>query len=258
MHGDGTTDREIAFCRRLRPGERFSHTSAARIWGMPLPWDDGVVHVTGPLGLDRRRRRGVVGHRRPGIAVHRGLLPVSSPLDTFLELARLIPGDALVAVGDWMVGVPRFARGDDPRPLATPEGLVSWIATTRAWGSVAALEAARLVRRGVESPRETALRLLLVRGGLPEPTCGLEVFDDRGRIGWFDMVWPDARVIVEYDGDQHRTDPAQYDKDITRFDRGTAAGWSIVRVRSSGLWLASREETLSRVRAAFRASRHRH
>lgn len=166
-----------------------------------------------------------------------------------------MPGDALVAVGDWMVASPRFARSGDPRPLMTPGQLVDSMGVLRSWGAVAARDAARLVRPGVESPRETALRLLLLRAGLPEPVCGAEVFDQRGRIGWFDLVWREFGVIVEYDGDQHRTDTHQYEKDITRFDRATAATWNLVRVRSRGLLPDGRSETVERVRDAFRTSR---
>ena len=98
---------------------------------------------------------------------------------------------------------------------------------------------------------ETALRLLLLRHGLPEPELNQNLFDDRGRwIGRFDMVYRDARVIVEYDGDQHRTSTTQYERDISRIDRAFAAKWTVVRVRARGIHVEPMN-TVRRVREAL-------
>ncbi|MEJ7648488.1 MAG: DUF559 domain-containing protein [Nakamurella sp.] len=71
-------------------------------------------------------------------------------------------------------------------------------------------------------------------------------------IGWFDLGWRMQRVLLEYDGDQHRTSKLQYEKDIRRFDEATAAGSTVVRVRSTGLYQQPRA-TLTRVRRALYA-----
>ena len=89
--------------------------------------------------------------------------------------------------------------------------------------------------------------------GLPAPVREYRFHPSRR---WaFDLAWPDHLLAVEYDGDQHRTDTHQYEKDITRFDRATAATWNLVRVRSRGLLPDGRSETVERVRDAFRTSR---
>jgi hypothetical protein len=94
---------------------------------------------------------------------------------------------------------------------------------------------------------ETRLRLLLAASGLPEPVCGYELRDEgRRSVGWFDLAWPEYRVIAEYDGDGHRVSTEQYDKDITRFDRADELGWKVVRVRSRGV-LVTPGATVSRV-----------
>lgn len=228
--------------------------SAARLWGMPLPLGvDDRVHVAGAADIWRVRRRGIVWHERPAEAARCGPAPVSGPLDTFIEIASMLGLDDLVAVGDWLVLRPRFPSWRDPRPLLTPRELRSRLAGTRAWGIRRAREAADLVREGSESPRETVLRLLIIRAGLPEPELGIEIHDRAGRIGWFDLGWPPLRVAVEYDGDQHRTDSTQYEKDILRFDRATAAGWRVVRVRARGLAPSARPTTLTRIREALAA-----
>ncbi len=103
------------------------------------------------------------------------------------------------------------------------------------------------MRVGVESPRETRLRLLLMRANLPEPVCGYDLRDRGGkRIGWFDLAWPDHRVLGEYDGDQHRISTEQYEKDVRRFDLAADEGWRTIRVRAAGLRREGRRDTVAR------------
>ena len=100
---------------------------------------------------------------------------------------------------------------------------------------------------------ETALRLLVTRAGIPEPICGFELLDGRRRIGWFDLAWPEFKVIAEYDGDGHRTSAYQYDRDIQRFDDAAEIEWKVVRVRKRGI-LVSPAETVRRVTRALHRS----
>lgn len=109
-----------------------------------------------------------------------------------------------------------------------------------------------LADAGAESPQETRLRLLLVRSGLPRPTTQIPVLDDWGFVRRrVDMGWEDAMVGVEYDGEQHFTDPLGYAADIERLEFLAARGWTIVRV--SGTQLRDRpSQVVSRVRNALR------
>ena len=70
-----------------------------------------------------------------------------------------------------------------------------------------------LVDGGAESPRESRLRLLLIRAGLPRPETQIAFRDLRIRV---DMGWRRWQVAVEYDGAQHWTDPRQRSWDIDR------------------------------------------
>jgi hypothetical protein len=90
--------------------------------------------------------------------------------------------------------------------------------------------ALELVDGGAASPRETRLRLLLIGAGLPVPTTQIPVVRDGRAIAYLDMGWEELMVAVEYDGDQHRTDRAQYVKDIRRIELLERMGWIIVRV----------------------------
>ena len=96
-------------------------------------------------------------------------------------------------------------------------------------------EALELVDGGAESPQETRLRLVLVRGGLPRPVTQIPVVDERGRVRRIDMGWPEWKVGVEYDGEQHWTDAAAYEDDIDRLDFLAGRRWNVVRVSSRHL-----------------------
>ncbi|MCK0175710.1 endonuclease domain-containing protein [Mycolicibacterium sp. F2034L] len=93
-----------------------------------------------------------------------------------------------------------------------------------------------LVDPGAESPQETRLRLVLIRGGLPRPVTQIPVTNAWGRVvRRIDMGWPDAMVGVEYDGEQHFTNPDDYAGDIERLEFLAEKGWRIVRVSARQL-----------------------
>jgi hypothetical protein len=104
---------------------------------------------------------------------------------------------------------------------------------------------------GAESPQETRLRLLLVDSGLPRPVTQIPVRNDFGRVvRRIDMGYPGWRVGVEYDGEQHFTNPDDYAADIERLEFLAGAGWTIVRVSSRQLRF-EREQIMHRVRTAL-------
>lgn len=242
-----------AFAPRLRPGDRFSHTTAARLWGAPVPSEhESGIHVSTAVGA-RARTRGCVGHisRDPRWVMRHGL-PASTPAQVVVECATQLPLDALVALCDHLVLDPRVLDPADIRPHVGRAALGEELARLRGLGVRKARRAYAECRDGAESPMETRLRLLVTRAGLPDPVCGFELTRPGGRsVGWFDLAWPEHRVIAEYDGDQHRTSSAQYEKDIRRFDSASELGWTVIRVRRRGV-LTDPSETIARVRRALR------
>lgn len=86
-----------------------------------------------------------------------------------------------------------------------------------------------LVDPGSESPKETWLRLLLVRAGLPRPTTQIPVLAGAQRY-YLDMGWEELMVAAEYDGEQHRLDRWQYAWDIRRSEALARLGWIVIRV----------------------------
>lgn len=89
--------------------------------------------------------------------------------------------------------------------------------------------ALELVDAGAQSPRETYLRLLIIRAGLPPPQTQIPVIT-HDETYYLDMGWEDCMVAVEYDGEHHRTNPLQYRKDIRRLEALERMGWIVIRV----------------------------
>ena len=84
---------------------------------------------------------------------------------------------------------------------------------------------------GAASPKETWLRLLLIRAGFPRPRTQIPVISPDGcRQYYLDLGWEDIMVAVEYDGEQHRLDPIQFAYDIQRSEDLDELGWTRVRV----------------------------
>jgi very-short-patch-repair endonuclease len=61
-----------------------------------------------------------------------------------------------------------------------------------------------------------------------------------------DLAYPEWRVVLEYEGDGHRTDPQQWRRDISRREAFEDAGWRVIRV-TGGDVLTEPEAFLARV-----------
>lgn len=100
---------------------------------------------------------------------------------------------------------------------------------------------------GAQSPRETWLRLLLIDAGFPKPRTQIPV-SVGGRVKYYlDMGWEDLKIAVEYDGDHHRTDRAQFNRDILRLEDLADLGWIIIRIAAG----TPRHEIIARLRRAW-------
>lgn len=68
----------------------------------------------------------------------------------------------------------------------------------------------------------------------------------------FDLSYPDLKILVEYDGRQHRADLDQWDHDTDRRDWLDAHGWLLESVFSRGIY-RDPATTVGRVEAALRS-----
>jgi hypothetical protein len=238
--GEPRTLRELCAAYRARSPEShvFSHATAARLWRIDLPFDleaTRILHVAvfGRGALPRAT--GVIGHRivssNASVVLRHGH-PTTDAATTWLQLATLLRHDDLVAAGDHLILVPAQPTPGEIRPYLEFEDLARRTREHRGPGAPLARRALSSVRQGAESRRESLLRLAMLRAGLPEPALNQTIYDANGRfLGRADMVYRAQRVIVEYDGEQHRTDSRQYHRDLERLDGFRDCGWRVIVVR---------------------------
>jgi very-short-patch-repair endonuclease len=214
-----------------------SHASAARVYDLPIP-TMADEHVSVARAGLRRRHRGVKAHvGRHAATRHVHGVRVTEPLMLFVEMAEVLTLVELVVLGDAMVR----------RRLFTPRQLVTLCADVRHKAATPARRAAGYVRRDVDSPMETRLRMLLVLAGLPEPEVNRLIRDEHGEVvRKYDLSYPAVKVAVEFDGKVHVLVPGAWERDLERRDASDHAGWRLLPVIGSGIY-ATPEHTLRRV-----------
>ncbi|MRX43154.1 DUF559 domain-containing protein [Agromyces sp. Q22] len=241
-----------AYAERMRPCEAFSHRTAGALHGLPVAGrrPDGTIDVAAvePNGLPRAR--GVRGHRIRPEFVRVGTIHgvrVVSAIDAWCQLAGELTERELVVIGDALVR--------RRHPSATLDGLQRAVARTAGRrGHRRLVRALSRVRPRTDSPAETLLRLDLVDAGLPEPDVNVPIHDASGRqIAIGDLVYARWRVLVEYDGEHHRNDRAQYSRDVDRLDDLAHAGWRVIRFNAAHRG-RRRVDRIDRVRAALIAA----
>lgn len=217
----------------LPPGAFFSHITAARLLGIPLPSTlerERRLHVSVVTPSTVPARRGVVSHEHlsaPPPMQWSGL-PVSPPARAWATLASFLSEADLVAAGDYLV------TGEAPwTTIAALEAEVGGL--TGARGVRALRGALPQIRVGPRSRRETHARLLAVAAGLPEPELNVEIFDATGRfVAMVDLAWRARRVGLEYEG-RHHQERGQFRKDVRRREMVEDIGWRLTRATADDL-----------------------
>lgn len=242
------------FQRRMPETAFFSHVTAARILGIPLPWaveSETLLHIAVPSPARAPHAAGLRGHKlRVGprdVVVWSGGMRVTSPLRTWLDLGGIVPLLDLVAAGDYLI----HWRG----PLVSRAELTQALDGLRGRrGRQRLLRAAELLNDRAESAPESKLRAVLVLAGLPEPRVNLQVTDRFGEfVARTDLRIDEYRIILEYQGDYHRTTPGQWRADMSRRSRLEAQGWRVLEVNADDL--KDPAELVQRIRAFARLPR---
>jgi hypothetical protein len=85
-----------------------------------------------------------------------------------------------------------------------------------------------------ESPMETRLRWILLKAGLPRPEVQRDLHDQNGSfVGRADLYYPDARLVIEYDGGNHRDRMVDDDR---RQNLILRAGYRLLRFTSADVY----------------------
>jgi hypothetical protein len=185
--------REVAACL---------HT-AAELHGFGV-LGDPVTHVA--VGPDEAcaRRAGLWPHQL-GLAAD--------------DLARILPRLDVLPVLD-----AALAAGS-----CTPESLAAELERHAGLRGVRqARELVVLADPAPESPQESRLRLRCHDAGLPPPTTQFPVLGPGGRPRrWLDLAWEEARVALEYDGQEGHTGPQNLRSDRRRHNFLQDDGWTM-------------------------------
>jgi len=196
--------------RRL-PAAVFRGRTAAWLHGLDL---DPVhpIEVAVPSSCGIRSRPGLIVRHSDvatGDAVRVRSLPATSIRRTLTDLCRDLPSvEALVALDAAL-----RLRLTDRSALASP--------------------LARLAEPA-ESPMETRLRWLLLQAGLPRPQVQTDLHDGAGRfVGRADLYYPSARLVIEYDGGNHRE---RLVEDNRRQNALVNAGFRLLRFTAADLY----------------------
>lgn len=245
------------YAPRLKPGQRFGGTTAARDWGLPLPveWKrtEPLIIVVTPSSAPPKVA-GVRGRRlredRAVTCILNGHPVVDPVAALFMCAADLTTAQAVVIIDALLTTASNYPDLGPGRPLSTREEIVRRLGECGRFPGRGTIRAALPRARGsVESPKETETRLLLIDSGLPEPVVQHEVWADGRLLGRTDLAYPEWKIAFEYEGDGHRTDKEQWRKDIQRQRHLEGDGWIVIRLTQADL--DEPELLIARVRSAI-------
>lgn len=242
----------------IMPAGSFYCGATAAIVGYALPLKIPAALNVAVIAPQRApRAKGIKGRK---VAAHLVAiteidgLRMTTPANTWAMLARDLTSRELVEVGDAIVRVPRDDYGRQHPELA--QATIADLAVEVSCGprppSTAKLrDALELICVGSASVLETDFRLDAASAGLPKPVLDMEIRDDRGRLlGISELVYPQYRIVVEIEGDDHRTSRRQWNRDLDKYNDYAEAGWEVVRLSSLHV-NGTRRDGVGRVAAAL-------
>jgi very-short-patch-repair endonuclease len=214
--------RETAAALHLDGHALLSHRSAAAIWGLIErgQLDEEPVDLT-VIGRDRHSRPGLRFHRALGLDPAdircRARLPVTSPARTVLDLAA---NAAPLVLENALAECRR-------RGLARDREIHASLA--RSPRHAGAERVRQLLADGrpalTRSVAERRLLELIRAAELPRPQANARVC---GHV--VDLLWPDQRLIVEFDGWETHGRRSAFETDRRRDQRLVAAGYRVIRI----------------------------
>lgn len=198
--------------------------SAAWAHGCLLAGPAVLVHAVGAarVGTDLVRHRTPL---RPGDVVMTPLGAATSLRRTAVDLARGIGTAHLDHLGR-VVWADAFLRATG---LRAAEARAAQVGAAGLHGLATAREVLRDARDGVDSPKETELRLLIMGAGFPEPRTQCPVHLHGRVIAHLDLGWEEYRAGAEYDGRVHR-ERRQHSHDLDRHNGIRVAEWRVLQV----------------------------
>nr|WP_225751488.1 hypothetical protein [Pseudoclavibacter sp. Marseille-Q3772] len=228
----------------LSSHQALASISAAQLLGLPLPSrlrDYPELIVASPVSAARSKRHGVRPMRMRNdrfAAVRFEGIPILSPRALAASLSRDLDSTELTVVLDALCSEAQNYPGRRYRAqalLSSEEIRKIPQQFARMHGIGTLREACEQAESGVESPMETVLRVQLIAAGFPKPEINATIRLSNGRTIRPDLLYRDARVLIEYLGDHHRTDRSTWEHDVERSRDLAAAGYIELQVTASDL-----------------------
>lgn len=228
-----------------------SHTSALRIWGLPVP-AGGPIHLSTDLAGHLRGAPGLAVHRRqhlvmePPDVVFRNGVPVTTLETTIMDSWPLLDGDAkrapaIVAVND---------------RLTTPDRLLAALESyPRIAGRRHLLHLVELLGAGCRSPLELWGYQHIFTGPPFANLVWQFPVHVHGRILYLDALDRATGTNFELDGSQYHSSAAQRERDMRRDAALQSFGIAVVRLSHRRLTCEPRTVRVEAIRilAARRA-----
>ena len=226
-------------------GAVATHRAAAWLWGID-GFDRLTIEVSTPRSGGRCTGSMTLHHSTdlfPAFVTTVDAIPVTEPTRTLIDLAAVVDLDTLECAFDSALrqGLTSPVRAEVVLRRTARRG-------RDGVGRFRRMYEARLELDGVpDSTFETRLVQVLRKGGLPEPTRQVDLYDSDGFIGRFDCVYPLAMVAIEADSVRHHHDRARFERDRERRSRAEAIGWRVPtftwrQVTRRPGWVVSRVE----------------
>jgi very-short-patch-repair endonuclease len=203
----------------------LGHRTFGAIWGMTEA-PESPVELT-VVGNGMRSRRGLIVHRVNSLSpadvrLCKGL-PGTSPARTLVDLAGVLTVDELESA----LAIARR------RNLASDQEIHAAIARAPHAKGVATLR--KLLSEGkhprlTRSKYERKLLKLLSAAQLPKPVPNAKVEGHE-----VDLLWPQHRLVVEFDSVAFHMDRKAFEQDRLRDQRLTAAGYRVLRITARQL-----------------------
>jgi very-short-patch-repair endonuclease len=203
------------------PGAVASHFTAAALHGLPVPTDQLADVIT---DKGHRSRRSIRAHalrlRADEVVRLPNGLALTGLQRTATDCLAALPPDRALDLWAWL----------SSRRILSHDELVELIGARRGSPGTGRLrELARITRSGAVSRAELRLHALLDEAGITGWVAGATVRDQHGVIGVVDLLFPEARVVVEVDGWRTHCSPEAFVADRRRQNRLVQAGFLVLR-----------------------------
>lgn len=230
----------------------FGMTTSLALQSVPLPercdLDISLLHTVSSTKKRRIRARSasLVSHiwQSAGQAGKVRINQHVLALDLFhcwAQLSSHVSLESLVILGDAVMS----ATSKQPMLAQKRDGKMIYRDFVRAVehmpkfaGRKSCIRALMLMRPGTDSPKESEQRLSLQSHGIPPAVVNHvvpHIMFGSGAAITLDLAWPEYKVAVEYDGDQHRTDKTQWRRDQEKRGRLQSRGWLVFVATAASL-----------------------